>query len=447
MQTQMDEDMEDIDDPYFEPDDFDLDYEFDAARFFDFTRPETNSEAEEAEGWFGTIGSYPPSPFIVKLKWSKDTFTESLKAPSELENGESVNSICNNSSIDMVSEVSQSDKTNKGPSSDYDGSQSFLKDRTNSVTKLLKLRSSTLMKPTASHLAKLNRAHRFSGRSEKSLTKLGEKKVQNTPGLESQASKRQKLEIGYLRKVAHLKHQTLLLHKAPKKVVDGNLVHSRQKVTVPKEPELETAVRAQRRRSKNISESGEQSRVDPRIFKARPLNRKILKAPSLPLHKKSTPQLPQFQVFHLKTSERAMQHSSFNATNEQNFDSVSQNGSISSRRVNSEDYTKQEKCEASHRFKSCVINKKESKFSTDKRLSQNPPVELFNKLSLKSELHCHSVSYRKSHLPDEGLKENVPDSLPQETRRYGGKHSQCGGDLRIPEIRPLSNINRSMDIR
>ena len=39
----------------------DLDYEFDAARFFDFCRPETPAEAREAESWFETAGSYPPS--------------------------------------------------------------------------------------------------------------------------------------------------------------------------------------------------------------------------------------------------------------------------------------------------------------------------------------------------------------------------------------------------
>lgn len=37
------------------------DYEFDAAQFFDFTRPETRSEEEEAELWFNSAPVYPPS--------------------------------------------------------------------------------------------------------------------------------------------------------------------------------------------------------------------------------------------------------------------------------------------------------------------------------------------------------------------------------------------------
>lgn len=43
----------------------DLDYEFDAARFFDFRRDETPDEASQAELWFQTAISYPPSrPFL-----------------------------------------------------------------------------------------------------------------------------------------------------------------------------------------------------------------------------------------------------------------------------------------------------------------------------------------------------------------------------------------------
>lgn len=39
----------------------DLDYEFDAARFFDFCVQESAAEARQAELWFETAGSYPPS--------------------------------------------------------------------------------------------------------------------------------------------------------------------------------------------------------------------------------------------------------------------------------------------------------------------------------------------------------------------------------------------------
>lgn len=39
----------------------DIDYEFDAARFFDFSREETPVEARRAELWFESAKTYPPS--------------------------------------------------------------------------------------------------------------------------------------------------------------------------------------------------------------------------------------------------------------------------------------------------------------------------------------------------------------------------------------------------
>jgi hypothetical protein len=39
----------------------DLEYEFDAARFFDFTKPESSAEALQAELWFQNAPTYPPS--------------------------------------------------------------------------------------------------------------------------------------------------------------------------------------------------------------------------------------------------------------------------------------------------------------------------------------------------------------------------------------------------
>lgn len=41
--------------------DFDFDYEFDAVRYFDFTRPESIEDGTEAESWFESARSYPPS--------------------------------------------------------------------------------------------------------------------------------------------------------------------------------------------------------------------------------------------------------------------------------------------------------------------------------------------------------------------------------------------------
>lgn len=40
---------------------FDPNYEFEAPRYYDFSRTETTWEVEEAERWFHSAGTYPPS--------------------------------------------------------------------------------------------------------------------------------------------------------------------------------------------------------------------------------------------------------------------------------------------------------------------------------------------------------------------------------------------------
>lgn len=47
-------------DPSF-VEEFDIDFEFDAPRFYDFSKPELDSETEETELWFESAGNYPPS--------------------------------------------------------------------------------------------------------------------------------------------------------------------------------------------------------------------------------------------------------------------------------------------------------------------------------------------------------------------------------------------------
>ncbi|XWS37726.1 hypothetical protein CRYUN_Cryun19dG0069700 [Craigia yunnanensis] len=51
---------------------FDIKYEFGAPQWYDFNRPETDWEAKEAQLWFESAESYPPSPFVIKLNWRYD---------------------------------------------------------------------------------------------------------------------------------------------------------------------------------------------------------------------------------------------------------------------------------------------------------------------------------------------------------------------------------------
>jgi len=47
--------------PFVGGEELDLNYEFDAPRFHDFTLPETDLEAFEAGRWFNSTKTYPPS--------------------------------------------------------------------------------------------------------------------------------------------------------------------------------------------------------------------------------------------------------------------------------------------------------------------------------------------------------------------------------------------------
>ncbi|GMJ05527.1 targeting protein for XKLP2 [Hibiscus trionum] len=77
------------------------------------------------------------------------------------------------------------------------------------------------------------------------------------------------------------------------------------KLTRPKEPEFETAQRMRPLRVKSTAELEEEMMAKIPKFKARPLNKKIFVAPTLPSLPRSTPKPPEFQEFHLETMARA----------------------------------------------------------------------------------------------------------------------------------------------
>ncbi|CAH9121655.1 unnamed protein product [Cuscuta epithymum] len=178
------------------------------------------------------------------------------------------------------------------------------------------------MKPTASHLARLNLLAA----------------TQN----DNEATKRQKLESGYLRKVAHLKHQTSLLHKSSQKGGLSSpgakaLHHSKLCVTVPREPRLETHRRAQWRRFKSkydLTSSDHITSQKQISSKVRSSKKKIFGSHSTPESKIRTQKSP-----------------------------ISQ----------------------------------EYKSSNEKKLLLHPPIELFSKLTLKCEMNSDEESQPKQH--------------------------------------------------
>ncbi|KAK9152824.1 hypothetical protein Sjap_000304 [Stephania japonica] len=92
---------------------------------------------------------------------------------------------------------------------------------------------------------------------------------------------------------------------------DGaSIIQRRPRLTLtrPKEPDFETTHRARPIKVKSSAELEEEMMASIPKFKARPINKKILEAPSLPALPRSTPHLPEFQEFHFRTMERAHQN-------------------------------------------------------------------------------------------------------------------------------------------
>ncbi|XP_019057240.1 PREDICTED: protein TPX2-like isoform X2 [Tarenaya hassleriana] len=329
---EVEEDME-IEPMIFEVREIDLEYEFDAARWYDFSREESPVEARVAELWFQTAQSYPPSPFATKLLLREDVSDYKTELSTKSEDGEAAADICDTDregghlqdySAKDVNKTGNGIRSGifttlqggtlkkvpnqplyKGPTFSNHIHTDKPKYRPKSSIRPTS-RSSTLMKPTASQLAK-----QIHSRLHTQLEQVNEKGFNGSSGSEIQSAKRQKLEGGLLRKVADMKQEMNFVHKTPKKEVtlDRNLQHARTKITIPQEPDLATAQRTHRIQPKN-NVMTEQASTAVYRFKARPFNRKIFEAPSLPIRKRSTPKLPEFHEFHLKTSERAMQHSS-----------------------------------------------------------------------------------------------------------------------------------------
>nr|XP_010919179.1 uncharacterized protein LOC105043358 isoform X2 [Elaeis guineensis] len=436
----------------------DLDYEFDASRYFDLSREELPLEAWEAELWFETAASYPPSPLIAKMNIGEDLYADNVNTLPKVKDTENINYTSSHSDIIAGTEFSTVDKGYKGWTFKSIMSQDVQK-KEKRINKGC-ARGSTLMKPTASQLAKQNSprevkcANRFVHRVPKSVSQRNERNVEDELEHLVQATKRQKLEGGLSWKVIGVNQQTDFMHKVPEKKIgpDCNFQFPRLRLTIPREPDLETAQRAQRLRAQRLrSHDGNQSQagVMPTTssFKARPLNRKIFEAPSLPLRQKSTPQLPKFQAFNLKTEERAAQHAStasmlLTAKNEIPISAVQDHATASKTlekqlvdpsRLQKDDRKQDEHRNIFPKFKAVTLDKKilsskgdigifrsskreitipmEFNFSTSKRCQQDPPTELFNKLSLNSDARLTSASHTKLGSSSEGVtkgsKENV----------------------------------------
>ncbi|KAF9689426.1 hypothetical protein SADUNF_Sadunf01G0091000 [Salix dunnii] len=489
----------------FEALEVDLDYEFDAPKYFDFTRRESIVEARDVQRWFDTAPSCPTSPFVAKFAYS---LQENVNTSPKSKDEENRATLLND---DMGPEVSAIEVDDRECEGIYRGiftniqsgnlqkvsnqrveiatgltfyhhkSTDKSNPRVKSTVKSTFPRSSSLMKPTASQLAKQNQPSEIGVSRFQILLGQKERSLCNTSALESHPAKRQKLEGDHFCKIGDGKQQIDFIHKTSKKdgLVDKISSHAKLRLTVPREPDLVTAHRAQRMRPK------EQQYMAPRRFKARPLNRKILEAPSLPLLKKSTPKLPEFQEFHLKTLERAMQHNSSTSLssfkcNDSNKGldkpcTISESVKTESRRPTTMGPPKQDGCGATCTFKACPLNKKifsskgemgvfrtsvrettvpkEFNFHTEKRFQPNPPADLFSKGPKENRLNPLQTEQKKVHLVKErqsifGGKQQIQygsnmgtnEVCYQSIRRY-----ELGHPVRFENYREWSMMSEHLD--
>ncbi|THU46052.1 hypothetical protein C4D60_Mb09t00900 [Musa balbisiana] len=427
----------------------DLDYEFDAPRYFDLGREETPAEAWAAELWFDTAGSHPPSPLIVKLFLGKDIRIAATSTNSDHEDLDYKNP--DGSHADSAAPEFLVNDIDRGRTFHNSMLQGVSKLDHKSTFKNPFSKRSTLMKPTASQLAKQNRAREVKSVSglQKQFQVKKEKRSEDSNNYTLQATKRQRLEKGHCCKGNGVKQQIDLFHKVPGKqngLADANNQLHRLKLTIPREPDLETARRA-------LSSRVQQQRLDDAkclvegmaqttsTFKARPLNRKILEAPSLPLPQKSTPRLPKFKEFNFRTHDRALLHSTTSSSliSSSHIPTCRKSSvriqyqSSGHQQLHIGDKRTAESKDMPAELRAQTLNQKiferngdgvfqttkweitvpkEFNFSTTEKLQQTPLTEHFNKLSLTSEAQKPTALAlpefpRPSHLDTKDSKENL----------------------------------------
>ncbi|CAI0548800.1 unnamed protein product [Linum tenue] len=343
-------------------------YEFSAPRFFDFTKAESKEDMRKAELWFDTALSHAPSPFMPRIRTGRSLkvdslcdFTEADQIPKASESSESTAS----ERKDKQSAETREAAANK----ENNGCQVNVQTRTEACStpqpSLHSQKGGALTDSkkhqSARHIASLvknpsvlkskSQAQSSQVKGVKPQSSLKNNNTNNPAGAfsfahENQAIKRQKLEDGKSRQILNVRPPQPLPHKSKLGLSTSNangVANRTQKeerkvyvretavqapfvstaemmrkfqtstregkpkltLTRPKEPAFETAQRVRPVRVKSSAELEEEMLAKIPKFKARPVNKKILEASTLPIIPRSTPQAPEFQEFHLETAVRA----------------------------------------------------------------------------------------------------------------------------------------------
>ncbi|CAN1351412.1 Protein TPX2 [Linum perenne] len=339
-------------------------YEYSAPRFFDFTREESDEEARKAELWFDTALTYAPSPFMPRIKTGRSFKVESMCDFTEADQNRTVEKAIlffeqkQKATILQKQVKEQVCCTPKQPVNNSQKGGVLTDSKKNQSARHI---ASLIKNPSV--LKSKSRAQTSKAKSVKpSSVKKGN--VKTPDGVralalahENQAIKRQKLEDGKSRQILNVRPPQPLLHKSKLGISTSNphtqsaanknktqkderklyvrepatrahfmstaemmqkfqsgtrdlslsLPPGKAKLTLtrPKEPAFETAQRVRAVRVKSSAELEEEMLAKLPKFKARPVNKKILQAPTLQFAPRSTPQQPEFQEFHLETTARA----------------------------------------------------------------------------------------------------------------------------------------------
>ncbi|KAK1603958.1 hypothetical protein QYE76_027631 [Lolium multiflorum] len=395
----------------------DLDYEYDAPTWFDLAQEEAPVEAAAAEMWFATAPSYPPSPLIAMML-AEDLGLPNLRSIAVAEiDAAHCSKPSQGCSGAADQSMYQSHVPNEGRIPCYGISKNERKPATRSIVKGNFSKGSTLMKPTASQLARQNRQLEVKNvmPSKKSVGVRSEGSTMNSNDCTNQAGKRQKLEKGHLNKVVPTS-QHELIHKAHEK---QNVMKSssdratglpKLKITVPREPELATRLRAER----------------SRILRAVPTNSKQLNKRDL----QPAPTTQAALTRKVVQPFRAHQHANVqHATVPPNMPACAPNRAINLHNI---DRKSEDSRDGTFKFKAQRLDKKilqskgdtglfqnakrnptvpkEFNLSTCRKSKQAPLSELFNKLSLTAEgrraMDRQAVE-RPNYITTKDCKENM----------------------------------------
>ncbi|KAK1309026.1 Protein TPX2 [Acorus calamus] len=306
-------------------------YEFSAPHFFDFINGETEEDVKKAEHWFVTALTYPQSPFMPKIKGSRSVQVESVMCDFE-DVAETQVQVVGMISTGNGERHVEHDESMKVETSSFEIEEVGNEIAQEVITHSLKTKilitgkgpavaaQSILKNLTAKKTVKLN--SKQSALKPNNLMPMVRGKREIEPISQIGAHKRQKLEDGKTHaQVAPYVSMAEIVNKFQSNTRElfQNKSHSqderssivrRSKLTLtrPKEPKLVTAERVRSVKLKSSAEIEDEMLAKIPKFKARPMNKKILEAPSLPAPPRSIPRPPEFQEFHLKTLERANQH-------------------------------------------------------------------------------------------------------------------------------------------